>query len=53
LTVDKFSFGTLLSPVGMTLTNIALTTSVGIWAWRRSGEPRRNSDESRTEPKGE
>jgi hypothetical protein len=38
LTVDTFSFSTLLSPVGMTLTNIALTVSVGIWAWRESGK---------------
>jgi len=38
LTVETFSFSTLLSPVGMTLTNIALTVSVGVWAWRESGK---------------
>jgi hypothetical protein len=38
LTVETFSFSTLLSPVGMTFTSIALTVSVGVWAWRESGK---------------
>ena len=38
LTVDTFSFSTLLSPVGMTITSIALTASICVWAWRESGK---------------
>lgn len=44
LMVEKFSFEALLSPVGMCVTNIVLTVSVGVWAWRRS----KDIDESKS-----
>jgi|GEM_PF-6025632 len=41
LMVEKFSFQTLLSPVGMCAINLLLTASVGVWAWRRAGQGKR------------
>jgi hypothetical protein len=43
LLVEKFSFETLLSPVGMCVTNLILTASVGVWSWRRTTEQGRIS----------
>jgi len=38
MSVEKFSVETLLSPIGMTITNVALTTSIAVWSWRQSGK---------------
>jgi hypothetical protein len=37
-TIEAYSLSTLMSPVGLTINNAALTIAFGIWAWRRSGD---------------
>jgi hypothetical protein len=36
MSVERFSVETLLSPIGMTITNVALTASIAVWPWRQS-----------------